>query len=333
MKKVKLVYQVLFWVFVFFFVFDYLAYEYELLPAIGLTLTEVVIYAFVFYSNLMLLIPRLLISRGKVMYSMGVLLLLVLIYLPYDWSGLGNYLIGDVAWRNLISFSLNYILFIVISLLYWYFIQYRQEHQNRMVLKNEKLQAELLLFKSQVSPHFLFNSLNNIYSLSIVKHDNATVMIEKLSDILRYIIYEGNKELVPLAREVELLTNYVDLQLLKKLKAGKNVSFTCVGVLPSHQIVPLVLINLIENSFKHSDIGYNEKGFLEIKLMVINNQLTFSTLNSFKPSLKKAGIGLTNVEQQLHHYYPLHRLHIDQQAGIFKVELQLDLIKCKPTTV
>ncbi len=114
-------------------------------------------------------------------------------------------------------------MYVVISFLAWYFLMYQTEQQNQLKLQNEKIQAELLLLKSQVSPHFLFNSLNNIYSLSVVKHDNASVMIEKLADILRYIIYEGHKQQVPLEREIELINNYIDLHLLKKLKAKKNM--------------------------------------------------------------------------------------------------------------
>lgn len=326
MLKVKPIYHILFWVFIFFFVLDYLETEYEIAEAISYTLIECTIYAFIFYINLHILIPKLLEKKGKSVYGIGLLALLIFISIPFYYSELGYYLISESDLRNFFSFSLNYILFIVISYLYWYFTLFQQEHKQRLSLQNEKLQAELLMLKSQVSPHFLFNSLNNIYSLSLAKHDNAPLMIEKLSDILRYIIYEGKNEFVPLEREVVLLNNYVDLQLMKKLKAAKNISITTKGVLASHKLAPLILINSIENCFKHSDVVYNINGHLSIDVSVNENVLKFKTINSHQTKENKNGIGLGNIKQQLQHYYPKnHQLNIENNNGIFKLILTINL--------
>ncbi len=326
MQKIKPIYHILFWIFVFFLAFDLLEYGYDLLPAIGLSFVEVAIHVFIFYVNLHVLIPRILVPKGSKLYIIGLFVFLVAILVPYFFSGLGYYLIGENEIRIILSFLLNYILYILISLLYWYLTLYQHEKHYRLALQNEKLQAELLLLKSQVSPHFLFNSLNNIYSLSIIKHDNAPVMIEKLSDILRYVIYEGKKQEVLLEREVELLSNYIDLQLLKKLKADKNITISVSGIQSSQKIAPLILINIVENCFKHSDIAYNKDGFLKVKIHIENNLLKFTTTNSFIKSNKKTGIGLENIKQQLHHYYPkMHQLHIFNSNGIFKTELQIEL--------
>ncbi|NQY28825.1 MAG: histidine kinase [Flavobacteriaceae bacterium] len=326
MIKVKSIYPVLFWVFIFFFVLDYLESEYKLAEAISFTLIECTIYAFIFYINLYVLIPKLLETKGKSTYGLGLLGLLIFISVPFYYSGLGHYLISESDVRNFFSFSLNYILFVVISYLYWYFTLFQQEHKQRLSLQNEKLQAELLMLKSQVSPHFLFNSLNNIYSLSLAKHDNAPLMIEKLSDILRYIIYEGKSKFVPLEREVTLLNNYVDLQLMKKLKAEKNISITTKGVLAKHKLAPLILINIIENCFKHSDVGYNENAHLTIDLTVEKSVLTFKTTNSFQTKSNQKGVGLQNIKQQLQHYYPdNHQLNIEDNNGIFKLALTINL--------
>jgi len=326
MLKVKPIYHVFFWVFIFLFVLDYLETEYEIVEALSFTLIECAIYAFMFYTNLHILIPKLLERKGKLAYGLGLLGLLLLISIPFYYSGLGYYLISESDVRNFFSFSLNYILFIVISYLYWYFTLFQQEHKQRLALQNEKLQAELLLLKSQVSPHFLFNSLNNIYSLSLAKHDNAPLMIEKLSDILRYIIYEGKNEFVPLEREVTLLNNYVDLQLMKKLKAQKNISISTKGVLASHKLAPLVLINSIENCFKHSDVTHNENAHLSIDLAVDHNVLIFKTTNSHQTKGDQKGIGLQNIKQQLQHYYPNnHQLTIENNNGIFKLTLTINL--------
>ncbi len=326
MQKVKTGYHILFWIFVFFFAFDLLGYAYDLLSAIGLSFVEVAIHAMIFYFNLYVLVPRILVSKGSKMYIISLFVFLLVIFIPYFYSGLGYYLMVEDEWGIIIGFVLNFILFTLISFLYWYLTLYLHEKQYRLALQNEKLQAELLFLKSQVSPHFLFNSLNNIYSLSVIKHDNAPVMIEKLSDILRYVIYEGKKQEVSLEREVELITNYIDLQLLKKLKAEKNVTILVNGVNSSQKIAPLILINIVENCFKHSDLVYNKDGFLKVRIHVENNVLKFSTSNSFKQSSKKPGIGLENIKQQLEHcYQKRHRLDIFDLNGVFKVELQIEL--------
>ena len=325
MQTAKLIYHLFFWIFVFFFVFDVVEYDNDLTTAIIYSFSEVLLYAIISYINLYVLIPKLLEIKGKIQYLTAVLLLFVLLLAIGFISGHGYYF-ANSATRVVFTFGLNYILFIMISFLYWYLILYQRERNSSLTLQNEKLQAELLLLKSQVSPHFLFNSLNNIYSLSVVKHDNAPVMIEKLSDILRYIIYEGTNKEVYLQREVELLNNYIELQLLKKLKAEKNIKINIEGVRSSHKIAPLILINLIENCFKHSDIAYQKDGFLDINLKVENEWLNFSTANSYKPSAKKGGIGLKNIERQLQHYYPgTHQLILEHSNNVFKVEIKINM--------
>ncbi len=325
MQKIKSILHVLFWIFVFLYTLEVLEYDYGFELAATLTFFEVASYAFFFYVNLFILIPVLLVKKGKGYYSAGLLLFCsLLIAMTYIFD-IGQYY-NDHTNRVAIAFLLNYLLYALISFLYWYFTLFQRERQKSLALQNEKLKAELLFLKSQVSPHFLFNSLNNVYSLSVIKDDNAPVMIEKLSDILRYIIYEGKSKEVPLEREVELIRNYIDLQLLKKLKAEKNIRFSFEGVQTYQKIAPLILINIVENCFKHSNIAYSKSGFLEITLHVKNDQLWFYTSNSFKPSNKKAGIGLKNIEQQLkHNYEDSFYFKVEKEDGVFKTGLRIDL--------
>ena len=151
-------------------------------------------------------------------------------------------------------------------------------------------------------------------------------MIEKLSDLLRYIIYEGEQKLVPLSREVELLTNYTELQRLKKPKGGKNLVLNTIGLDSTQQITPLVLINIVENCFKHGDITYNEAAVLDIDIAVDGQQLHFKTVNSYKAADQKGGVGMKNVQQQLAHYYPdKHELTVSATNNLFTVDLYIDL--------
>jgi len=151
-------------------------------------------------------------------------------------------------------------------------------------------------------------------------------MIEKLSDILRYLIYEGKNEYVPLKREVALLNNYVDLQLMKKLKAEKNISLNINGQINNQKIAPLLLITIIENCFKHSDVMYNKNAFLSIHLTIQDDLFKFEAKNSFQNKNKSKGVGIDNIQQQLEHYYHNnHQFIIDNNNGIFNVLLTINL--------
>ncbi len=322
----KNIFHFLLWVFVFGLTFDSLIFDYEFEMALLLSLVECAINAIISYVNLLLLIPKILKRKGITSYVISIIVFFVILFIPYYFSDLGFYLLSESEYRIIISFALNFTMFILVSFLFWKVNQYEAEKKRNLELSNQKLKTELQLLKSQVSPHFLFNTLNNIYSLSVTKHDNAPLMIEKLSDLLRYIIYEGEQELVPLEREVELLENYTELQQLKKPKGSRNITLTTKGVKSAQQITPLLLINIVENCFKHGDITYNKNGVLTIDLEVENERLHFRTVNSYKPSNKKSGVGLSNVRQQLSHYYAdRHQFEIDSTTDRFTIDLYIDL--------
>lgn len=329
-------FQLFLWIFVFGITFDSLIFDYEFEMAAALSLVECAIDALISYVNVKLLIPRVLNKKGTIPYITGVVIFFLILFIPYYNSELGFYLLDLDPLRVVISFTLNFVIFILLSFMFWKVNQYEFEKKRNLELSNQKLQAELQLLKSQVSPHFLFNTLNNIYSLSLTKHDNAPLMIEKLSDLLRYIIYEGKQELVPLEREEELLRNYTELQLLKKPKGEKNIKLTVKGVVPLRSasketpsgqwVTPLLLINIVENCFKHGDVTYNSNGMISIDLTVEGNRLHFRTVNSYSPSNKESGIGLDNVKQQLEHYYPgRHQFEIESTTDKFVIDLQIDL--------
>lgn len=325
MRKVKPIYHIIYWLFIWMYTYEGFIMDSLSFRELYIALQETLILAGIFYMNLFILIPKLLVKGSKQIYFstlLSIVFLFAIITFVFD---LGQYYDCSNL-RVVVSLGMVYVLYLMISFLYWYFTRYQKEKEINLALQNEKLKAELLFLKSQVSPHFLFNSLNNIYSLSIVKDDNAPVMIEKLSDILRYIIYEGQNNLVSLEREIELIKNYIDLQLLKQLKAEENIKFSFAEVERYHKIAPLILINIVENCFKHSDVAYNSNGFLEIILKVENEQLWFFTSNSYKSTNKKAGVGIMNIEQQLKHIYKdSYHFLVDKDEGIFDIILRIDL--------
>lgn len=204
----------------------------------------------------------------------------------------------------------------------------REKEKETVKLEKAKLQAELKFLKSQINPHFLFNSLHNIYALTVIQSEQAPENLLKLSDILRYMLYDSNDKFVPLHREVAYLENYLSLAQLKDSR-GMDVTFTLKVPDSSIQIAPLLFIPFLENAFKHSQIEDLEEGFIHISFRTLNDQLIFEIKNS-KPKReyskdKVGGIGLKNVRQRLQLIYPnKHLLHIEDSTSDFNVHLSID---------
>ncbi len=194
-------------------------------------------------------------------------------------------------------------------------------------LKSENLDTELKLLRSQINPHFLFNTLNNIYNLSLQRSPKTSDFIVKLSEILRYIIYDCNTRKVSLGKEVDYIRNYIELQKLKD-DSITNIDFQVEGDVEPLMIEPMLLIPFVENSFKHSKIEDNSEGWITISIKLQDRELEFRIENSIPASAfskdKTAGVGLENVKRRLNLLYPdLHQLKINQTPDSFKVHLNI----------
>ncbi|MEM6526273.1 MAG: sensor histidine kinase [Bacteroidota bacterium] len=196
--------------------------------------------------------------------------------------------------------------------------------------KAEKIQAELKLLKSQISPHFLFNTLNNIYGLAYLRDERAAKMISKLSKLLRYLLYDCDQHKVPLSKEKELIEHYLTIQLLKH-EQPRNVDFYHAGITNGNEIAPMILINFIENCFKHSDLESNPKGWIKVSMEVENNELAFRTENTMKRELEEVvthhkGIGLTNSLKLLEaNYAGKHQVEISKNDRVYQLDLKMKL--------
>jgi hypothetical protein len=172
-------------------------------------------------------------------------------------------------------------------------------------IRAQKAEAELALLKSQINPHFFFNTLNNLYSLTVEQSPKAPDMIVKLSEMMRYTIYEGKKEWVPLMEEVTYLQNYLELQ---EIRHHQQVSISFYQeVDPGVEVSPLLFIVLLENAFKHGAEHLLEDAYIQLKLIAKNGQITFSVENNFDPEAPKTtaeGIGLENLRRRLDLIYP-----------------------------
>ncbi|MBE7172188.1 MAG: histidine kinase [Williamsia sp.] len=291
--------------------------------------TKFVFWIILFYLNAYFLLPQLLYKRRKVMYGLsllGVLLSLSLIELLYISF-------GDMPFRlradGFILFNVFPFLFtLVSSTAYRMYLDKRDADKNQKEKETEHLKTELSFLRSQISPHFMFNVLNNMVSLARKKSDLLEPSLMKLSYLMRYFLYESDEEKVSLEKEIEYLQSYIDLQ---EQRFGKNLSIEATMQKDSdYQIAPMLLIPFVENAFKHG-VGIVGNAVIIILLKAENSVLQFQVANKYSPGGeqakdKTAGIGLANIQRRLDLLYgENHTLQITKEGGWFKASLQLQL--------
>jgi len=183
--------------------------------------------------------------------------------------------------------------------------------------------------KGQLNPHFLFNSLNNIYSLALVKSEKVPELILKLADLMRHIIYESKENFIPIEKELEFVQNFIELQRIRTSEQTV-IKYEIKGKIPSAKIAPLLFEPFIDNAFKHGLPGTDGNDFIEIIFdLCTENRLYFSIKNNFHELFatgkKNSGIGLSNVKQRLKLLYSPNEfdLKIEKSNGIFVVKLNL----------
>lgn len=209
-------------------------------------------------------------------------------------------------------------------------IEWFEFDAKKKATENEKLIAELNFLKAQINPHFLFNTLNNLYYLAYSQSPNTTEVIAKLSQMMRYMIYDTNQPKVLLRKEIEYMENYISLERLR-LNNQIPVQFNVKGNIDEVQITPLVLITFLENAFKHGVSNSNSESWVNVNIEVKGRECVFSVENSkrlvpVQESNEKSGIGLQNVQRRLELSYP-ERYHLDVKdlADRYSVKLNLTL--------
>jgi two-component system, LytTR family, sensor kinase len=257
----------------------------------------------------------------------------VVFFARVKWLEVVNYLEHQEYWKVPVSKVLKNIIrdYSIIALAVCIYIigDYRRKQKLNEELAKAKAEAEIKLLKGQLHPHFLFNSLNNIYSLALMKSDLTADSILKLTELLDYLVYRANMDKVALSKEVQLLRNYVDLEKLRygdKLKVDMDITLEN----ENQMVAPLILLPFAENCFKHGGAG--EDGFFKIKmrLKADGRQLAFDIANSKKNGRKNrhanGGVGLENIRKRLTLLYPgRHELGIQDLPEIYAVELLIEL--------
>jgi len=205
-------------------------------------------------------------------------------------------------------------------------------HQREKVdLQAQTLKSELKYLKSQVNPHFLFNTLNSLYALTLKKSDLAPEIVLRLSEMMRYMLYECNEKVVPLDKEINYIKNYLELE---KLRHGDKfeIKFELVGNPTGLRIAPLMFMPFIENSFKHGLNSQIQSGYVHIHMNIENEQAIIKVDNSNPPAMpamksrRSGGVGLVNINRRLKLIYPnQHTLDIDKTPNSFHVQLNINL--------
>lgn len=207
------------------------------------------------------------------------------------------------------------------------FKYWMQKQKDYLIARNEQVNAELQLLKAQIHPHFLFNTLNNIYAFSIEGSSKTPQLILKLSSILSYMLYDCRSTLVPLEKEIEIMKHYIDLE---KERYGERIEISqnITGDLPSGQIAPLLLMPFLENAFKHGISEGLEKPWMSIDIDIHQWTLRCKIVNSKSDSIEKIsrGIGIENVKRRLNLLYPEnHELRMQDDGDFYSVALSVKL--------
>jgi two-component system LytT family sensor kinase len=312
-------------------------------------------YIFLFYINANLFIPKLFLKKKYLAYSIITLLLLTCIYYlkPFDRLLRSSETFPRVKEQQSLRPPLNqhdpdgppppfkpghhhgppldiaslfiFLMIVAISTAIKTIQQLQLTEQRITRAEADKTTAELSSLKAQINPHFLFNTLNNIYTLVITQDDNAAESVMKLSNIMRYVTEDVTADFVPLQSELNCINDYIELQ---RLRMGKNteVHFSLHGHTTGKKIAPLVLMTFVENVFKYG-ISNHQKSVISIKVDTNDKHIAFFCKNRIFNSHEEnqsTGIGIKNTKQRLAHLYPgKHLLNISNQDGYYTVRLSL----------
>ena len=291
---------------------------------VGFVTTILLFSAIASYLNIYLLMNKLLERQKYLFYFLALVALLVItaILLTY----MTRYLFEDktTVFQNVVNLSAFIIITSALKM-------YRQGIKRQLAEKElsaKQLQAELQLLRAQINPHFLFNTLNNLYSLTLEKSDQAPATVVKLSELMRYMLETSRHEKSLLQSEITFINNYLALEKLR-ISSRAIIDFEVIGEPKQKTIVSLLLIPFIENAFKHGINATVGNAFLYSQLRIEENELYFFIENNIsnKSQEESSGTGLENVRRRLHLLYPNnHQLVIESKENKFIVNLRLSLI-------
>lgn len=265
-----------------------------------------------FYINYFLLIPRNLFNgKLKSFFAINVLVIIAAFMLMEGWMELFNVLLPDMntqyghrppKWPMHFQYFLSATLFVGLSVAIRMSQRWMKSEEGRREAEKSRAEAELKNLRNQLNPHFLLNTLNNIYALIAFDADKAQQVVEELSRLLRHVLYENQQNAVPLNKEVEFMKNYIELMRIRVTDSVKIETDFDIRSDDTTPIAPLIFISLIENAFKHG-ISPSERSFIYIKMTEVKGDITCEIRNSNFPKKHNdksgSGIGLEQVSKRL----------------------------------
>ena len=306
-----------FWcVYVSFFIYQVTSFRGGELPldrVVTIASTQIVFAAICAYLNYFVFLPRFLKRRNVWLYLAEfiipfLLIMFIRIYLErYFADGLARTAEYVYSTRFTVQvITTNFFIVIFVAMLR-FAIEWLEFEAKKNEVENEKLTAELNFLKAQINPHFLFNTLNNLYYLAYSKSENTTEVIAKLSQMMRYMIYDTNQPKVLLNKEIEYMRNYISLERLR-LNDQIPIKFDVTGDTENVWISPLIFITFLENAFKHGVSNSNPKAWVNIAIRLQGRECIYTVENSRttdqRDGNEKSGIGLQNVKRRLELSYP-----------------------------
>ena len=332
-SKISIAFQLCMWIAFFFAAMIVVLMDFKVTPqkVVPILLINVWLSIIMVNMNLYFLIPNFFKKKKKVLYAL-LLLLLVLVFslgkaaTMFPLKSPENIIPFYEDKGTLIAFATS-IMMIVLTLPLLYIDEVIRKEIEKANIKAKALETELQFLKMQVNPHFLFNVLNNVYSMIYTKNENAGPTVLKLSGLMRYMLYDTSETLVEFEKELNYLQEYIDLQTLKQ-RQNSTVTFS-IGSMPKElEIQPFLLIPFLENAFKHGNWdAENGKGWIKCEILYEKDNLIYNLSNSISsPTRKKSihGIGLKNVQQRLELFYPeRHQLRIVTTERSYEVCLQI----------
>ncbi|QKX06608.1 sensor histidine kinase [Aquimarina sp. TRL1] len=333
-KNKQLFFHIIIWIAVVFTIANQLFLEKGEFPV--KFLLRIWINIVLFYVNYLFLVPRLLLKKKTLQYTLcAVLIIITPVFLnkviltpihQFDRIAGEDELFLFKKLEIGISILFNVISLIIGTSLRIY-EEWKKNEKKNQEIESKRVTSELLYLKSQLNPHFLFNSLNSIYSLTTKKSDIAPEAVITLSELMRYMLYQTDSEFVLLHQELDYIQNYIKLQRLR-IANNEDVNIQIHGSILNQKIKPLLLISFIENAFKY---GTDFKGNTEVKIEIYVHQgeLQFSCINLIgnrKKDYQNSGIGLQNTKERMQLLYPdKHWLMVKEENNRFIVELTLKL--------
>ncbi len=300
-----------------------------LIPNIG--------FAFAVYINLYLLIPKFLKNKNYIFYTFWLIILLtlsaILIQLIFAYL-LKTRSFAD-QFRNMFSSHFFTALFYVgVTSLFKFvkdWIQLQEIKLKITQIEREKLEAELNTLKSQLNPHFLFNSLNNIYSLALINSPRTPEIILKLSDLMRHVLYESRENFIPVKDELNFLSNFIELQKIR-LNNEIEIQYSIEGDIPDAKVIPLIFEPFIDNAFKHGLRNPAPSPYIHVSIYFQRDTMRFKLENNFdctklNKTSKSSGIGLKNIERRLEFLYSpgAYKYEVIRTENTFTILLEVQL--------